>query len=282
MKKLVICLSILTGILAFGATSALAIFVFENANANTEQGIHLDDFDSFFRKKIIFDPGTLSWSGDSAPRVEYVNYQSQFEISLLPTNPSGDFFDDVFFGWGIDGIPFDFDSTIQDHLYLTPVFQMQTIMFDNIEYSFHPDQQEVAVTGADESIVSASIVGSLDGFPISRVLSGAFFAKENLEFVDIASSISLIDAYSFSQSPNLSSIVLREGLQRIGDSAFADCVSLGNGQMIVLPSSVEYVGSEAFGHIENLMIDVSFVDQSLLEEFAPDWNGIAIVLNDKL
>ena len=58
-------------------------------------------------------------------------------------------------------------------------------------------------------------------------------------------SVKEIEAYAFSDREIISEVVLPDGLQVVGDSAFEDCPKL---KSVTIPRSVEYIGNCAFGY----------------------------------
>ena len=75
-----------------------------------------------------------------------------------------------------------------------------------------------------------------------------FYTFSNLESVEFPSSLTSIDGHAFSGCKKLSSIILRDGIKKIGDSAFAN-TGLSSVQF---PESLQSISSCAFSFCKNL------------------------------
>ena len=79
--------------------------------------------------------------------------------------------------------------------------------------------------GIDEEVVIPSII---DGENVIVINQWAFFGKKNLK-----------------------KVVIQDGISTIDYCAFRECINL---KEVYLPNSIEYIGPEAFGYIDNVKI----------------------------
>ena len=73
------------------------------------------------------------------------------------------------------------------------------------------------------------------------------FAQCYLESIVIPAKVKHIGWSAFSSCTNLSSVTFSEGLVSIRGNAFSSCESI---KQISLPSTLKYIGEEAFEHTE--------------------------------
>jgi len=300
--KILISLGVL---ISFGSLSGYALFHFTNSNQSIDSFLTLEEFDSFKMHTVTFDALGLKWESGLTERTISVRNGKTISFDQIPPNPNGEFLDDIFESWTIDGVePFDFETSIEDSILLFPIYQQQIITFEEITYVFHPVQEEIAVVTSEEDIVIANIRDHFDGFKVTRVLSGAFMQRYNLEEVNFGDNIELIDNIAFYQSFNIEgNLAFPSALSAIGSEAFAHCygitsisfndnirtlgsgsflgaIGLGFGQTIVLPSSIEYIDADAFASIADLNIDVSRVLEENLINFDSSWSGSANIIKN--
>lgn len=89
-------------------------------------------------------------------------------------------------------------------------------------------------------------IGVMDGCQI--IGCEAFLYAWN-EIIDLPRSVKIICTSAFSQCKDLETIYLNEGLLRIDDEAFKDCICLTE---IEIPTTVKYIGHNAFIGCSNL------------------------------
>ena len=116
------------------------------------------------------------------------------------------------------------------------------------------------------------IPDTLDGYPVTRIESGAFRdctglttvvipdsvtyinsdafnGCSNMQSVEIPDSVTYIGAFAFSNCANLQSIVIPEGITTLNSHVFNWCENLTS---VTLPSSLKEIGGNAFYHCANL------------------------------
>ena len=265
-------------LLTTSTIGAYSFFEFANALDDEEVSLGLEPSENFLDLKVVFNPFPLSWNGDPSPIIVRVKEGNSINAELVPANPRGTYFTEIFSSWGVEGIPFSLNSEIGENLVLTPILRMQSISVSKVEYSFHNIQKQVAVTSSEHDVSNIEIISNLDSFPVSRIVSGAFMGRNDLVTADIPSSVVLIDAIAFTDSRNLKNLKLREGLQTIGAKAFENCSALGMGQTLTLPSSVLAIGGGAFAGISGLTIDASLIPLNVYTTLSPGWAGTASVI----
>ncbi len=95
--------------------------------------------------------------------------------------------------------------------------------------------------------------------------NNAFAYCNNLNEIDLPSSITKIGNNAFNNCNNLTTIIMYDGITEIGANAFSNCVNLLN---INLPNTVQYLGNGSFMNCEtlaNLFIpqNVSYIGTSI-------------------
>ncbi len=83
-----------------------------------------------------------------------------------------------------------------------------------------------------------------------EIVTGVF-ANTQAKRITIPGTIDSINAFSFFDSSQIETIVLREGTERIEDGAFSACTAL---REITIPKSMKYIGASAFSDISALEI----------------------------
>jgi len=86
-----------------------------------------------------------------------------------------------------------------------------------------------------------------------------------LQSISIPSTVTKIDEYVFNSCTELKEVLLNEGLQKIGESAFRQCTSLHS---ITIPSTVIEIGKEAFDRCTNLRTVIMKEGIKKIGEFA--------------
>ena len=280
----------------------LSSFTFHNAYDVEEAVIGLDDFSSFMRHSVTFDTlGPLLENGETTLQLKILSGKSiirdKIPLSLgLPT------LNEAFVAWSENGIePFDFDTPIIDDVALRPIYQQQTLAIDQITYGFHPIELQLAVIASDNDVTDVIIPNSIDGFNVTRVLSGAFM-RTDIQSIIFGENISTIGANVFYEAQSLyghielpsilesigektfmnctqiKKITLNEGLKSIGNYTFYSLEGYDVSDPIVLPYSIETIGINAFGGNPNLIVDATNVPTDIYDTFDVSWAGEATVI----
>lgn len=88
---------------------------------------------------------------------------------------------------------------------------------------------------------------------IEMIQWGAYLDADKIKSVSIPGSVVRIEPYAFSGCISLDEIKLEEGIQAIGDRAFAyTCLS----KEFIIPRSVNYIADDAFDGVEDLHVVV--------------------------
>ena len=103
-------------------------------------------------------------------------------------------------------------------------------------------------TCEDRDIV---IPSTYDGKTVMGINNEVFKGYDNLETIEIPSTVSSIGKYAFSGCDNLTSVIFEENSQlvSIGEGAFENCVKLSN---ITIPNEVGIINKSAFSYCMNL------------------------------
>lgn len=88
-----------------------------------------------------------------------------------------------------------------------------------------------------------------EGLPVKELGYRAFVNDQNIELIEIPSSIELLDVYSLGGCSNLNTVILHEGLKTISENAFYGDVSL---EELTLPSTLTSIENRAFSYCYNL------------------------------
>ena len=117
-----------------------------------------------------------------------------------------------------------------------------------------PDSvQGVPVTAiGQEAFKNAGMTSVVIPEGVTNIGPEAFNRCENLETVELPSTVEYIGMDSFAYSEKLSSINLPEGLKTIDDFAFDQCSSLTE---VTIPSTVDYYGPGAFAYTTKITME---------------------------
>lgn len=94
-----------------------------------------------------------------------------------------------------------------------------------------------------------NIPSTVNGLPVTRIGSDAFYDCNKVSAITLPSSIKEIGTYAFYHCTKLTSLTLPDGLEAIGASAFSRCNSLNS---IIIPNSVKTIGEKAFQYCTRL------------------------------
>ena len=124
-----------------------------------------------------------------------------------------------------------------------PVFAEEGIISFNTDngYLYSVAENGITITGYKGIEKNLRIPNEIDGLPVIRIGMYAFLHNQSIWSAIIPESVLEIESYAFDDS-TLRCVVLSDGLQKIGESAFArsDITS------IYIPASVTTVGRCAF------------------------------------
>lgn len=148
---------------------------------------------------------------------------------------------------------------------------------DGVAYRLSDDGEYYTVVGYSEDFPKLTIVGEIDGIPVTSIAESAFQNCASLTEIVIPGSVSTVGKAAFRFCENLISvtlpsrltyipeecfydckllkkIVLPETLIGIGDRAFYNCTMLSK---LTVPASVTDIGHEVFHGCESIVLDVS-------------------------
>lgn len=121
---------------------------------------------------------------------------------------------------------------------------------DNHDFMYSIINNEAVITnytGTDANIVVPS---QIEGYPVTQIANKAFKDCTSIASVNIPSTVTDVGNLAFSSCPNLKTVIISDGgLNRIGDSAFYNCVNLDK---ITIPKSVETIDRYAFAGCASL------------------------------
>lgn len=143
---------------------------------------------------------------------------------------------------------------------------------EKISADYFPAEIDALV---DNSLLLSILDGSITELPTEvledvECIGASAFRNTTLKTLTIPGNVLRIEQEAFYNATLLTSVVMLEGVQYIGDGAFGTCFNLSS---IVLPSTINEIGNEAFYGCNNLS-DVYYTGT---EE---QWNSIAIGLNN--
>ncbi len=101
----------------------------------------------------------------------------------------------------------------------------------------------VTISGCDTKVTETEIPSEIDGMPVTRIGSTAFYGCA-LTSIVIPEGVTEIESGAFWHSAALADVKLPSTLTTIQGFAFNDCAALAD---IAIPESVTYIGNAAFG-----------------------------------
>ena len=128
-------------------------------------------------------------------------------------------------------------------LYTTPV-----LTSGNYTYTFN--NNEVTITGVVDCISGNVVIPrNIDGFPVTKIGSRAFYECVGINSVIVPSSVTEIASLAFYGCVSLTNVIIEHGVTSIDAHAFENCYSLTN---IAIPNSVTSISNGAFYNCKNL------------------------------
>lgn len=147
-------------------------------------------------------------------------------------------------------------------------YKLSSKRYGGIEHSKNYDSEDVVFedgfvfdistgtivdyTGSASSIV---IPSEIMGVRVDIIGMDAFSESRNIVSVEIPEGVTNIDTWAFGSCSNLTSVSIPESIERIGDGAFSYCSSLTD---LTIPKNVTFIGESAFGDcisLENISVD---------------------------
>ncbi len=163
------------------------------------------------------------------------------------------------------------------------------------QFLFTTNNGSITITGYTEPggpVGAVTIPDTIDGWPVTTIGAGAFYAATNMTSLSIPASVTSIGQGAFRSCTGLSSLTIPDNLTAIGDEAFLQCASLTN---VTLGTNVASIGTRAFAYsglasvaipgTVNHIGDQAFY-QSMLKAISVDtsnpvYSSVAGVLFDK-
>lgn len=117
------------------------------------------------------------------------------------------------------------------------------------QFDYTENNNGVCITGwhGDDRIIS--IPERLNGLPVTKIGSCAFYACKDLARISLPESVCCIDSYAFAECRKLSAVSLPEGVECIGDYAFYNCHELAG---IALSWHLKNMGYGAFKNCSHM------------------------------
>ncbi|MBO4216849.1 MAG: bacterial Ig-like domain-containing protein [Clostridia bacterium] len=119
------------------------------------------------------------------------------------------------------------------------------------DFAYSTSGSGVVITGYTGTETKLTIPEYIDGKPVVGIGANAFYGK-NLKSVSIPATCKSIGDSAFAQCMSLETVVLASGVETIGNSAFEKCYNLTS---INLPKSVTSIGLNAFALDSKLTIE---------------------------
>ena len=94
----------------------------------------------------------------------------------------------------------------------------------------------------------------------------AFFECSKIESVVIPDGVTRIGNCAFSRCSSLAWVVIPDGVTSIGSFAFRECSNLGS--LVIIPDSIEYIGTSAFWGCRSLKSVVIPKNVSCIDSYA--------------
>lgn len=118
------------------------------------------------------------------------------------------------------------------------------------EYMLYPDHAEI-LRVLDPTVTEAVIPSRIDGLPVTKIGDHAFFKHGKLTSVIISDGVQTIGNWAFASCSSLENLQIPETVTRIGDSAFFHCTSL---KSVSLSPNLKKISSRAFAACGSLTL----------------------------
>ncbi len=139
-----------------------------------------------------------------------------------------------------DLISFDSGNTDLETATVRFNYSSDHILGENIIWSFDEETKALSITGSGEMLNLASAEDY-----------GWYFFKEEIETVEFANSIVSVSDNAFKGYPNLKEVYLGQGIEKIGENAFADCPDLA----IVTSYALDFTAKDSsFGNNDDKFV----------------------------
>ena len=233
------------------------------------------DGDEAFKSYARFTPAIDLAQSASSPTSPSSSTASAGEISAagVRTRVSGYSEDDAmtpeeFFKWSNDCDEDDERSTVSAADYFgedsvkNEAEDLKITMREfknNFEWEYNTTDRGTIITqlndvGNKENMLELIIPQTLGGKPVIEIGEGVFFnGMVNFSSVIIPEGVTKIGAWAFSECEELADVKIPEGVTEIGEDAFSDCKALAK---VLLPNSMRVIGAYAFDTCTSL-IDVT-------------------------
>ncbi|MBR3987761.1 MAG: leucine-rich repeat protein [Clostridia bacterium] len=104
---------------------------------------------------------------------------------------------------------------------------------------------KIKITGYNGKSEELTIPAELDGFKVTAIADNAFKNNTVIRTLTISEGIEEIGDYAFAYCHGLESVTLPESLKSVGEGGFYYCPQM---YTVSVPASVEHIGKEAFGY----------------------------------
>ncbi|MEO6054486.1 MAG: leucine-rich repeat domain-containing protein, partial [Chthoniobacterales bacterium] len=126
-------------------------------------------------------------------------------------------------------------------------------------FQYSVENNEITITGCPGKVTELLIPEKIDGMPVTKIGSGAFYRRPDLKSVSIPKGIKAIESRAFMHCFGLVRISLSEGLETIGEAAFEFYSPLPS---VKIPASVRQIEGVPFNGCRALKaIEVSSENQ---------------------
>lgn len=119
---------------------------------------------------------------------------------------------------------------------------------DSLNYDVQEDNT-IIITGCETTASNIKIPSEIDGLPVTAIKDHAFKNSVNLKSVVIADGIKRIGEEAFYYCSNLSNVLLPNSVTDIDRSAFMGCSAL---KSLTIPDGVVNIGNRAFAYCGGL------------------------------
>lgn len=116
------------------------------------------------------------------------------------------------------------------------------------DYEYSLNNNEITITGYTGSSMSIDIPANINGYPVTKIGERAFSYK-NITSVIIPEGVKRLGDHVFVGCASLRDITIPNGVESIGDYAFVGCEALNN---LNIPGTVTSIGTGAFYYCYSL------------------------------